>query len=137
MSPTQDELARMHWRERWEYEARQERKALQALDEETLLDRVREGNTGDYYQIWPIIAQKGTLERAARVLWEYLQSHPGKHASLERYHCAGALFQILGMPDPNSRGELRPRVQWDHEGEEARQEALSELERIILEKTGR
>jgi len=136
MSPTKDELARMHWRERWEIEALQERKAMQALKEEALLDRIRQGNTGSYYQIWHVIAQKGTPAHSARVLWEYLQSHPGEYADLNRYHCAGALFQILGMPDPSSKGDLRPRVQWDHEGEEARQQALLELERIILEKIG-
>jgi len=90
----------MHWRERWEYEALQERETLQALDEDTLLDRVRH-----------------------------------KSANLDRYHCAGALFQILGMPDPASKSDLRPRVQWDYNGEDARQQALLELEQIILEKT--
>ena len=136
MSPTQDELARMHWRDRWEYEARQERETLQALKEKALLDRVRQGDTGDYYQIWRVIGEKGTPEGSARVLWEYLQSHPGEYANLDRYHCAAVLFQVLGMPDPNSKGDLRPRVQWDHEGEEARQKALLELERIIVEKVG-
>ena len=50
---------------------------------------------------------------------------------LHRYHCSAALFQILGMPDPASENELRKRVQWDHQGEEARQEALLELREII------
>ena len=50
---------------------------------------------------------------------------------LNRYHCANALFQILGMPDPASQSELRKRVQWDTYGEEARQEALLELKKII------
>ena len=136
MSPTQEELARMHWRERWEYEALQERETMQVLDEKALLDRVQQGHTGSYYQIWQVVAQKGTLERSASVLWEFLRSHPGKSANLDRYHCAGALFQILGMPDPNSKGDLRPRVQWDHKGENARQQALFELEQIILEKIG-
>lgn len=137
MPPTEDELARMHWRERWEYEVRQEREALQSLAEEALVGRIRQGQTGDYYQIWHVIAQKGTTERSARVLCEYLQTHPGEYANLNRYHCAGALFQILGMPDPDSKGDLRPRVQWDHEGEKARQQALLELEQIILERAGR
>lgn len=136
MAPTQDELARMHWRERWEYEARQEREPLQALDGEALLDRVRQGHTGSYDQIWRVIAQKGSANRSARVLWEFLCSHPGQHADMERYHCAGALFQVLGMPDPASKDDLRPRVQWDREGEEARQQALLELEQIIAERIG-
>ncbi len=53
---------------------------------------------------------------------------------LHRYHCAAALFQIIGQPDPSSKNELRKRVQWDHKGEEARQEALLELKQIIDEK---
>ena len=137
MSPTQDDLSRMHWRERWEYEAGQTRDTLQQLSEDELVDRIQRGDTDSYYQIWHAIAKKGTVEGSARILWEYLRSHPGEYAMLDRYHCAGALFQILGIPDPASKGDLRPRVQWDHDGEEARQKALLELEQIMLEKEGR
>ena len=65
------------------------------------------------------------------VLWRYLQRSPGKPNMLNRYHCSAALFNILGMPDPASENSLRKRVQWDHEGEPARQKALLELKDII------
>lgn len=51
---------------------------------------------------------------------------------LQRYHCAAALFQIVGMPDPNCKNELRQRVQWNHEGEASRQNALLELKETII-----
>ena len=65
------------------------------------------------------------------VLWNYLKRTPGKHNMLNRYHCAAALFQILGRQDPASENSLRKRVQWDHKGEEARQQALLELKALI------
>ena len=65
------------------------------------------------------------------VLWRYLQRSPGKPNMLNRYHCSAALFNILGTPDPAVENPLRKRVQWDHESEPARQEALLELRDII------
>jgi hypothetical protein len=50
---------------------------------------------------------------------------------LNRYHCSAALFEILGMPDRANENPLRKQVQWDHQGEEARQEALLTLRSII------
>jgi len=48
---------------------------------------------------------------------------------LNRYHCAGALFEILGMPDPFNENKLRHQVQWDHNGEKERQKALQKLKK--------
>ena len=122
---------KMHWRDRWEYEATLEAKRLANLSERELLDRIERGRLGLYYSIWRTIAATGTVRNSALVLWRFLQSNPGKNLMHHRYHCAAALFQILGMPDPAVKNDLRKRVQWDTEGEEARQDALEELATII------
>ena len=124
----------MHWRDRWEYEARREAEALSRLSEGELLRRIESGNLGHYYSIWRAISAKGTIQKAAMVLWRFLQANSGENRMHDRYHCAAALFKILGMPDPAVQNELRKRVQWDLEGEDARQHALEELQAIIQEK---
>lgn len=125
------ELANMHWRERWAYESGRASGRLQKQTEEELISKIEKNLVDHYYAVWRVIGQKGTIEKSAMPLWRFLQRSPGKHKMLHRYHCAAALFQILKMPDPASKNELRKRVQWDHNGEEARQEALEELKRII------
>ncbi|MBN1314491.1 MAG: hypothetical protein JXA42_03450 [Anaerolineales bacterium] len=122
---------KLHWKERWELEAGLEYERLSLLPEHRLLDRIKQNRTDHYYQIWRAIGNKGTIKDAPMILWEYLQQHPGELDMLHRYHCAAALFKILGMPDPNCKNELRQKVQWDHEGENARQNALLELKGII------
>lgn len=121
----------MHWKERYEYEARREAESLAGLNEHELIERISRNNPDRYFAIWRTIGRKGTVQGSALVLWEFLQRNPGKQIMLNRYHCAEALFRILGMPDPASESELRKSVQWDHNGEEARQEALLELKDII------
>ncbi len=128
------ELRQMHWRDRYEYEAGLEGEQLKKLDELALLRRIESNGLGSYFGIWRAIGRVGTVERAALVLWDFLRRSPGKPMMLHRYHCAAALFNIIGMPDPASENDLRKRVQWDHYGEEARQEALLELKGIIEEK---
>ena len=126
-----EELDKMHWRDRYEYEARREGESLQSRSEKELIERIRRNNLDHYFAIWRAIGRKGTVEGSALDLWDFLQKNPGKQKMLHRYHCSEALFRILGMPDPASENELRKRVQWDHKGEEARQEALLELKDII------
>jgi hypothetical protein len=126
-----EELDKMHWRDRYEYESRLKAESLQGLSEDVLVDRIRRNNLDPYFATWRAIGRKGTVERSAMVLWRFLQSNPGKQKMLHRYHCSDALFRIIGAPDPASANELRKRVQWDHEGEAARQEALLELRAII------
>lgn len=129
-----DELRSMHWRDRYSYEVGRQAESLSKLREEELIARVERKGLDPYFQVWRAIARKGTVENSAMVLWRYLQENPGKRNMLNRYHCAAALFEILGMPDPSSQSELRKRVQWDSQGEEARQEALLELKQIIESK---
>jgi len=128
------EIAAMNWRDRWEYEAEREAQSLKRLSERELLERVQSGNLGRYYSIWRAIGSKGTVRGAAMVLWRFLEANPGEKMMHDRYHCAAALFRVLGMPDPAVQNELRRRVQWDSEGEEARQRALAELKEIIHQK---
>lgn len=132
---SEEELRKMHWRDRYEYEAKRQANAFENYDEQRLLDRIERNLLDPYFAIWRAIGKKGAIENSAMVLWRYLQRSPGKHNMLNRYHCAAALFEILGMPDPGVENPLRKRVQWDHDGEPARQEALLELRTLIEEMT--
>jgi hypothetical protein len=134
MAQKNKEVATMHWRDRWEYEARREAQSLKRLSERELLERIQSGNLGRYYSIWRAIGSKGTVWDAAMVLWRFLEANPGENMMHDRYHCAAALFKVLGTPDPAVQNELRRRVQWDNQGEEARQRALAELKEIIQQK---
>lgn len=128
---SEEELRKMHWRDRYEYEAQRQGKAYESFDEDRLIERIDRDLLDPYFAIWRAIGRKGTVKNSAMALWRYLQRSPGDAHMLNRYHCAAALFAILGMPDPASNSALRKRVQWDHEGEAARQEALLELRGVI------
>lgn len=126
-----EELSKMHWRDRYEYEAQRQDEAFSHYDEQRLIERIDKDLLDPYFAIWRAIGRKGTIENSAMALWRYLQRSPGDTNMLNRYHCAAALFTILGMPDPASENPLRKRVQWDHDGEPVRQEALLELKALI------
>ena len=128
---SEEELRKMHWRDRYEYEAQRQEEAYKGVDEQGLIERIEKDLLDPYFAIWRAIGTKGTIENSAIALWRYLQRSPGDAHMLNRYHCAAALFAILSMPDPASQDSLRKRVQWDHEGEPARKEALLELRGII------
>jgi len=128
---SEEQLRKMHWRERYEYEAQRQAEAYADLDERRLIERIDKDLVDPYFAIWRAIGRKGTVEESALALWRYLQRSPGEAYMLNRYHCAAALFTILGRPDPASESSLRKRVQWDHQGEAARQEALLELLAVI------
>jgi hypothetical protein len=131
--PTKEELAKMHWKDRYEYEAAGESNTLNRLSERELVSRIERNLVGSYFALWRAIAKKGTVANAAMPMWRYLQRSPGERNMHNRYHCAAALFQILSMPDPASESDLRKQVQWDSHGEETRQQALLKLKRIIEE----
>lgn len=131
MTPKKQEIAKMSWRDRYAYEARREGEAMARLTEQEIVGRIQRDDLGRYFQIWRVIGRKGTVKNAAMVLWEFLQRSPGEANMHQRYHCAAALLQILGMADPASKSELRRQVQWDHQGEEKRQQALVKLRSII------
>ena len=131
MPKSKEELSKMHWRDRYEYEAHREGIRIDTLSEQKLIEKIEKRNIDRYFQIWRTIGKKGTVKNSAMVLWEFLQQSPGKANMLNRYHCTAALFNILDMADPASESELRKQVQWDHGGEEKRQEALLILRGII------
>lgn len=126
----------MDWRDRYEVESRRALEALASVGEQALLERIRAGSLDPYFAIWRAIGRKGSVERAAPVLWEFLRDHPGQPQMLHRYHCTAALFRILDLEDPASANPLRRAVQWDAHGEDARQAALLELRAIIDERRG-
>ena len=126
----------MHWRERYTYESGRAAGRLSKLSEEALIKRIESNQLDPYFAIWRTIARTGTIEHSAMVLWRFLQRSPGKSMMLHRYHCAAALFRLLGMDDPASKSDLRKAVQWDHKGEQARQQALLTLKDIIEDKQG-
>lgn len=133
MSQEQPEFS--NWKDAWEWHAGQ---AAQAYDEQTveeLLEMIRQRQYDPYYQIWYNLRDKGTLATCAPVLLEVLRREAGEQMMLVRYHCAAALFHLLGHRD-EPIPKLRARVQWDHQGEEARQQAILELERRIERKLG-
>jgi len=132
---SEEELRKMHWRDRYEYESRRQADALSKYDERQLLDRIERNLLDPYFAIWRAVGKKGTIENSAMVLWRYLQRSPGEQNMLNRYHCTAALFEILGRPDPAVENPLRKRVQWDNDGELARQNALLELKALIEELT--
>lgn len=66
---------------------------MEALPVEQLLDRIRKGLFGQYYNIWRAVGRRSTLEDAGWVLFEVLESDVDY---LYRYHCAAALLKLLG-----------------------------------------
>lgn len=127
-----DKLSQMHWRDRWEYEAKLEADKYSKQPEQKLLRQIQKGQLGNYYQIWYEIGKKGTLQNAALILLEFLQQHPGDSNMLQRYHCAGALLKIVYKEDIVPTDDRRKAIQWDHAGEEERQRKLLELRETIL-----
>lgn len=119
-----------HWKEAWEWHAGQTAKAFAAESEDTLLAAIQAGRYDHYYQIWYSLREMATLAKSAPILMEVLRREKGEEMMLIRYHCAAALFHLLGYPD-EPIPPLRARVQWDHDGEPARQAALDELEQLI------
>lgn len=119
-----------NWQEAWEWHAQQTQNAYAQLSEAELLRQIQEGRYDPYYQIWYNLREIGSLASCAPVLLEVLRRDSGEPFTLIRYHCAAALFHLLGFPD-DPLPELRQRVQWDREGEPARQAAIDELEQLI------
>lgn len=121
-----------NWQEAWEWHARQASDYYNEQTAEELLAQVAAGNYDAYYTIWYRLREKATLAQAAPVLLDVLRREVGEASSLVRYHCAAALFHLMGYSD-NAPPPLRPRVQWDHEGEPARQAAIDELEKSLVD----
>ena len=119
-----------NWQDAWEWHAQQTQNDFAKLSEAKLLRKIQRRQYDPYYQIWYSLREMGSLANSAPVLLEVLRRESGEAQMLHRYHCAAALFHLLGYPD-DPLPELRQRVQWDKQGEAARQEAIDELEQLI------
>ncbi|MCW5878891.1 MAG: hypothetical protein KIS80_08505 [Anaerolineales bacterium] len=119
-----------NWQEAWEWHARQTADYFAHQSAEQLLAEIDAGNYDGYYTIWYSLREKTSLEQGAPVLLNVLRREVGN--SLIRYHCAAALFYLMGYQD-DEPPPLRLRVQWDHHGETARQDAIDELERNLAQ----
>lgn len=119
-----------NWQEAWEWHAQQTSNHFDEQSADELLAHLTAGNYDGYYTIWYRLREKASLAQAAPVLLDVLRREAGDAYSLIRYHCAAALFYLMGYAD-DEPPPLRIRVQWDHDGEPARQEAISELEQSL------
>lgn len=120
------------WQDEYEWHAASTTRSLSRLSEQQLLERIRNRQFDPYFAVWQALRKKGTLRNSAPVCLEVLREESGQQAMLQRYHCTGALFALMGEKE-NPLDDLRKRVQWDHEGEDARQAAINILEAAILE----
>ena len=84
--------AKKHWREEWEDHAEVDRLRLDNISVERLLNAIRSGQYGDYYNIWYSIAERASLNMAGWVLFDALNKEIDY---LHRYHCAAALLSLL------------------------------------------
>lgn len=119
-----------NWQEAWEWHAQQTQNDFAQMSEAKLLRKIQKRQYDPYYQIWYSLREMGSLATSAPVLLEVLRREGGEAHMLIRYHCAAALFYLLGFPD-DPLPELRQRVQWDKQGESARQAAIDELDQLI------
>lgn len=121
-----------NWKEAWEWHAQQMEKEYAGTSDDHLLHLIQQGQLDPYYQIWYSLRDKTSLNKASATLLTFLRRPASQTDDLHRYHCAAALFHLLGYSD-DPIPPLRARVQWVHQGENARQEALDELEQLIYQ----
>jgi hypothetical protein len=86
------------FQERWEAGAKAELARYSALPAPELLTRGESRQLGDYYMIWPALAERATLHEAGWILFRVLQSDLDY---FNRYHCATALLSLVGIDDPS------------------------------------
>jgi hypothetical protein len=119
-----------NWKDAWEWHAGQAAQSYAEQSAEELLEMIRQRQYDPYYQIWYNLREVGTLAQCAPVLMDVLRRETGEAMMLVRYHCAAALFHLLGYRD-EPIPKLRAKAQWDQNGEEARQQALDQVEIVI------
>jgi hypothetical protein len=119
-----------NWQEAWEWHAQQIQNDYAKQSEAELLRKIQKRQYDPYYQIWYSLGQIGSLANCAPILLDVLRRESGEDNMLIRYHCAAALFHLLGYPE-EPLPELRQRVQWAYGNEAARQAAIDELAQLI------
>lgn len=80
-----------NWKQQYEDAADAEYARHASMSVSALLAAVRAGQTGEYYTIWRVLAQRAGAGEAAVLLDYLLADHP----YLDRYHCASALLKLL------------------------------------------
>ena len=80
------------WRETWEQYAIKEREEFDNIPLETLLENIKSGNYGDYYNIWYSIAGRSDLKTVGWIFFDILNLDIDY---LLRYHCAAALLTFF------------------------------------------
>ena len=122
-----------NWKDAWEWHAAQTHQDYSRRSVAELLGLIRDRQYDPYYSIWYALRESGSLAECAPVLLDVLRRESGEAMMLVRYHCAAALFFLLGYPD-KPLPPLRERVQWDHQGEAARQAAVNELSALVAQR---
>jgi hypothetical protein len=84
------------FQERWEAGATAELARYAAMPVTELLTRIEARELGDYYMIWPALADRATLAEAGWILFRMLESDLDY---FHRYHCAAALLRLAGIED--------------------------------------
>lgn len=84
----------MHWKELWEKYSAEEAARMEETPVEELLEDIREGRFGEYYNIWRAVGRRSTLEESGWLLFSILERDIDY---LYRYHCAAALLDLAGI----------------------------------------
>lgn len=97
MTSDEDNLT---WQDRWEAAATAQRSEFEAMSPEELINFVKSGRIGGYYNVWYVIAAKCTLEQAGWLLIDVIERSKD---DLARYHALAALGLMLGLPEGDER----------------------------------
>ena len=79
------------FQEWWEKEAKAEAQRFDAMPVSVIVNEIRAGRLGEFYQIWRSLAQRARPDEVNDLLLSFLSSQA---EYLHRYHCAAALIQI-------------------------------------------
>ena len=82
----------MDWRQEYEDASDSERRKLDRIPVEQLLQQVKSAQFGKYYNVWHSLGDRATLHGAGWTLFRFLNS-PADDP--HRYHCAAALLKLM------------------------------------------
>lgn len=84
----------VHWKDLWESYSAEEKARMESTPVEELLEDIRNGHYGQYFNIWRVVGRRSSLEEAGWTLFSVLVSDADY---LYRYHCAAALLELTGI----------------------------------------
>lgn len=97
------------FQEWWEKNAKVELQHFDAMPVLAIVDAIRAGRLGEFYQIWRSLAQRARPDEANDLLLSFLSSQA---EYLHRNHCAAALIQINHLtewqPEELSASSVHP-----------------------------